>query len=135
MEISVTHSTKSLADITSDLAVKAVRGEIPAPQLWLLMMNESQTRTLITKYATSAEKLFVKSPDIVNLPNGKAAACFTLINARDIRELVDILTSSIRIVCSGFVIQLPESDRSYLLQKLSSSGTGVNIGNVVFSFS
>ena len=108
MEIIVTHSTKKLAEITADFATKALQGEVPPPQLWLLMQTESQARTLITQYAASAESVFAKSPGIVNLPDGKAAACFTLTNANDIRKLVDVLTHSIRIKCSGFAVQLPE---------------------------
>ena len=131
MGINVTHSTKELADITADFSAQSMKGEILPPQLWMLMMNESQAKTLITKYAMPAESIFAQPPEIVNLSDGKAAICFTLINASDIRKLVDILTNSVRIVCSGFVIQLPEADHSYLLQKLSSSGIGVNIGKVI----
>jgi len=131
MEIKTTNSTKKLSEIIADFVEKSMKGEKQPPQLWLLMKGESQARMFITEYATPAESIFAKSPEIVNLPDGKAVSCFTLISANDIRKLVDILTSSVTIECSGFVVQLPESDCSYLLQKLGSLGQGVNIGDVL----
>lgn len=131
MEVGIGHSTKDLAGITAEFAAKSMQGEELPPQLWLLMMDESQARELATEYAAPAEGMFAESPEVVNLPDGKAAIHFSLVDADDIRKLVDVLTSSVQIRCSGFAVQLPESDRSHLFQELAPSGTGLKMGDIV----
>jgi len=133
-EVAVVNSTIDLSEITADIASKSALGESQPPQLWMLMMDEPQARMLATEFAAPAESTFAASPVIINLPDGTAVVHFTLLHAEHIRQLVDTITNAVGVRCSGFTVHLPESDHSYVLQKISNLGEGIRVGDTL-SFS
>lgn len=130
MAITKTQLNKKPSEVAADFISKGLTGETLPPELWLLMKDASQAELLATEFGAPARHLLASDPQIAVVTGGNAYVRFTLADRKSFRELADILTKSVRIACNGFATSAADPDRSYLTQKFSMNGQGMNMGAV-----
>ncbi len=120
---------------TAELNVAGLTGKDLPPQLCIHMTKLSMAKAFNNSRPGSSDVLLTEPPEILEFQDGSGAVCYKILGEYNIRRVLDLLQgiqsfSENVMINGGAVVKLPDSDKSYLLQRVGAQ-QHMEMGSVI----